>query len=423
MLVAALSVAGGLIPAYPDWLTGIAGWAACALLWPRLSGAQARVVLALLVAGLAGIAWGMASGGAGLIERALAQNIPLIGMLIAVSFLRLISTGPSASGEPLSTGRMALLRTLLGVHLFGSVINFSAVAIFADRFSARAKLTLEQAMGLSQAFMTGALWSPFFGAMAVTLTVAPEASLGRLMAVGIPLAALGIALTWTTLSSERYGHAREFAGYPIRLEALWVPAALAVGVLLVHELERRWSVLVIITLLAPVLTVATLLVREGNRTGASLLRLIRLRLPEMSGELSLFLAAGALSAGMAGVIAALGLGVPFDRFGGFEASLVFLGVTAFAWLGFHPVILISVVGPWLAPLEPDATLLAMTFLMTWGTGLVACPMANTLVAIHARYAVPFRELVRRNRTFSFAMSAAALAVLNAYAFFALPPRL
>jgi len=423
VLVAALSVAGGLIPAYPDWLTGIAGWAACALLWPRLSGAQARVVLALLVAGLAGIAWGMASGGAGLIERALAQNIPLIGMLIAVFFLRLISTGPSASGEPLSTGRMALLRTLLGVHLFGSVINFSAVAIFADRFSARAKLTLEQAMGLSQAFMTGALWSPFFGAMAVTLTVAPEASLGRLMAVGIPLAALGIALTWTTLSSERYGHAREFAGYPIRLEALWVPAALAVGVLLVHELERRWSVLVIITLLAPVLTVATLLVREGNRTGASLLRLIRLRLPEMSGELSLFLAAGALSAGMAGVIAALGLGVPFDRFGGFEASLVFLGVTAFAWLGFHPVILISVVGPWLAPLEPDATLLAMTFLMTWGTGLVACPMANTLVAIHARYAVPFRELVRRNRTFSFAMSAAALAVLNAYAFFALPPRL
>lgn len=417
--VAAFAVVGALFDAYPAWFTGIAGWMACALLWPRLSSGQARVVLALLLVGSAGILWGMASGATGLMARALAQNIPLIGMLIAVSFLRLISTTPGANDEPPSTGRLALLKTLVGVHLFGSVINFSAVAIFADRLAGRARLTLEQAMGLSQAFMSAALWSPFFGAMAVTLTVAPEASLGRLMGVGMPLAALGIVLTWLTLSSKRYAYAREFVGYPIHFKALWVPAVLAAGVLIVHEYEREWSVLAIITVLAPLLTVITLLVREGNRTGASLLRLVRLRLPEMSGEVSLFLAAGVLSAGMAGVIAALDLGVPFERFGGREASFIFLGISAFAWLGFHPVILISVVGTWLMPLDPDPTLLAITFLMTWGITLPACPMANTLVAVHGRYGVPFGDLLRRNRRFSFTMSIPALAVLNVYAYFAI----
>lgn len=411
----ALAVAGELVPEYPDWLSGLVGWCACALLWPRLSSAQARTVGALLAAGLAGIVWGEASGAGALWARALAQNVPLVAMLIAVSFLRLISTAPGVAEAQPETGRLALLRTLVAVHLFGSVINFSAVAIFADRLAARGRLTLEQATALSQAFMIAALWSPFFAAMAVTLTVAPQARLGGLMAFGVPLAAFGIAVAWALLSSRRHGYARAFVGYPVRLEALWIPAVLAAGVLVVHEIEPRWSVLAIITVLAPALTAATLLVREGNRAGPALLRLVRLRLPEMCGEVSLFLAAGVLSAGMAGAIAALGLGVPFERFGGREASIVLLAGNLFAWLGFHPVILISVVGPWLAPLEPDPTLLAMSFLMTWGIGLIGCPMANTLVAIHARYDVPFRELVARNRAYSLLMTVPALAVLNAYA--------
>lgn len=53
------------------------------------------------------------------------------------------------------------------------------------------------------------------------------------------------------------------------------------------------------------LTVVALLVREGNRALDALQRLVTVRLPEMGGEMSLFLAAGVPSGGMAGVIAAL----------------------------------------------------------------------------------------------------------------------
>jgi hypothetical protein len=356
----------------------------------------------------------MAGGVTGLVELALGQNIPLVAMLVAVSALRLISVGPGTA-DHLETGRAALARTLLGVHLFGLVINFSAVAIFADRLAARARLTITQAVALSQAFMIGALWSPFFGAMAVALTVAPEARLARLMAVGLPLTALGLVLTYATLTSKRHDRGRDFVGYPIRFESLWLPALLAAAVLAMHEIRPQWSVLAVITLLAPLVTIVTLLIRDGGGTGPALMRLVRLRLPEMGSEMSLFMAAGALSAGMAGVVTALDLGVPFGRFGGFEASVVLIAINLLAWVGLHPVIMVSVVGPWLAPLHPDPTLLAMTFLMTWGVGLLGCPMSNTLLALHSRYGIPLGEVLARNRRYSALLTLVCIGVLHAYA--------
>jgi hypothetical protein len=415
--VVALVIFGGMIPYFPRWVTGIIAWCACALLWPRLSRTQVRIVLSLVAFGAAGVIWGMAGGKTGLIQRALTQNIPLVGMLIAVSFLQLISITGSTEEQQSDTGRFALLRTLLGVHLFGAVINFSAVAIFADRLAVRNRLTLEQAMGLTQAFIIGALWSPFYGAMAVALTAAPGASITRLMGMGLPLTVIALLLTWLTLSSRRFGYARGFVGYPVHFEALWVPAVLALGVLAVHEVRPAWSVLAVIAAMAPLITTVTLLAREGNRAAASLRRLVTVRLPEMGGEMSLFLAAGMLSAGMAGMIAALDLAVPFTHFGGMEASIVLIAITLLAWIGFHPVILVSVVGPWLAPLNPDPNLLAMTFLMTWGIGLVGCPMSNTLLAMQGRYQAPFRELLRNNRMFSFKMTLLCVVAVNLYAAF------
>jgi len=400
-------------------VTGVIGWIAAALSWPRIKPAQRHVVIALVVCGAAGIAWGMLRGHAGFAGRALAQNIPLIGLLIAVAFLQLISTRSGATGERLSTGRFALLRTLIGVQLFGAVINYSAVVIFAERISARTRLSLDQATGLTQAFIIGALWSPFYGSMAVAFTFAPAARLALLVSIGLPLALCGILITWLTLSSQRHGRARDFAGYPLHLEALLVPGLLAFAVLIAHELKPAWSVLAIITVAAPAVTALTLLAREGNRTGASLLRLVRLRLPEMGGEVALFMAAGMLSAGMAGIIAALELRVPFDHYGAFEASITIGVVVLAAWAGFHPVILCMVVGPWIATLEPDPTLLAMTMLIPWAIGLPGCPMSNTVLSLHARYQIGLSELLRRNRLFGLQMYGLSVIVIYAYALLAL----
>ncbi len=412
--VVVLVIAAVWLPAYPAWITGIIAWAACLLLLPKLPRHQLKMVLVLAGLGALGIGWSMAHGGSGLIEMALTQNVPLAGMLIAVSFLQLIAVGREKANEPLQQGRGALFKTMLGVHLFGAVINFSAVAIFADRLSSRTKLTMEQAMGLSQAFIIGAAWSPFYGAMAAALTAAPGASLTQLIVWGLPVAAAGMVVTGLTLTSAKYKHARDFTGYPLHLEALWVPAVLAVSVLAIHEWQPQWSVLAVIAAMSFLVTVVTLLVLSGRRTGDILLRHGRARLPAMNGELTLFLAAGILSAGMNGAIDVLDLGLPFSQFGSLEASLVLVVMNVAAWLGLHPIILVSVLGPWVMPLQPDQTLLAMVFLMSWGVGLTACPMSNTMLAMAGRYGLPFGELLKLNRVFSIKVTAICIAIIHVY---------
>lgn len=414
LAVVILVVAVVWLPGYPAWMTGVIAWAACLLLLPRLPRQQLVMVLVLAGIGAVGIAWSMARGASGLIEMALTQNVPLAGMLIAVSFLQLIAVSSEADAEPLESGRGALFKTMIGVHLFGAVINFSAVAIFADRLSARTKLTMEQAMGLSQAFIVGAAWSPFYGAMAAALTFAPEARLTQLIFWGIPVAIAGITVTWFTLTSERHRGGRDFVGYPLHLEALWVPAVLAVSVLAIHEWQPRWSVLAIIAAMASLVTVLTLLARSGAGAGATLLRHVHNRLPAMNGELTLFLAAGILSAGMTGAIDVLDLALPFSSFGALEASLVLIVMNLCAWIGLHPIILVSVLGPWIMPLQPDQTLLAMVFLMCWGVGLTACPMSNTMLAMAGRYGLPFGELLKMNRWFSAKVTVICIAVLYIY---------
>jgi hypothetical protein len=415
LAVVILVVAAVWLPGYPAWMTGVIAWAACLLLLPRLPQQQLVMVLVLAGIGALGIAWSMTRGASGLIGMALTQNVPLAGMLIAVSFLQLIAVSSEADAEPLESGRGALFKTMIGVHLFGAVINFSAVAIFADRLSARAKLTMEQAMGLSQAFIVGAAWSPFYGAMAAALTFAPEARLTQLIFWGIPVAIAGITVTWFTLTSERHRGGRDFVGYPLHLEALWVPAVLAVSVLAIHEWQPRWSVLAIIAAMASLVTVLTLLVRSGAGAVAILLRHLHNRLPAMNGELTLFLAAGILSAGMTGAIDVLDLALPFSNFGPLEASLVLIVMNLCAWIGLHPIILVSVLGPWIMPLQPDQTMLAMTFLMCWGVGLTACPMSNTMLAMAGRYGLPFGELLGMNRWFSAKVTVICIAVIYVYA--------
>ena len=99
------------------------------------------VMLLMLLVGVVGMGYAAGVGGVLPLEKALATNQALLAMLAAVSFLRLISLPEVDAGEADPRGRGALWRTLFGVHLFGSVINLSAVMILGDRQSRRASLT------------------------------------------------------------------------------------------------------------------------------------------------------------------------------------------------------------------------------------------------------------------------------------------
>jgi len=407
-----LSVANGIGLEVPRALAGVAFWSAGLLLAGRVGGLQRTQTLAMFAVGMAGLLYAWLSGGVPQLDKALSANQALLAMLAAVSFLRLISLPEVDAGEPDPRGRAALWRTLLGVHLFGSVINLSAVMILGDRQTRRRAMTPLQASVLSRGFSLAAHWSPFFAAMGIALSNAPGAQLLTLSSVGLPLAALGLLAAGWQLS--RWPDAIDYVGYPMHFGALWIPGLLALLVLGMHRALPAVPILSLISATALGLTASVLLVRHGAAAISRFGGHVQAGLPGMSGELMLFLAAGVLAAGIASAVQSSGWTLDLLEFGATEASLLLLVMVAVSAAGVHPVISIATAHGVLAPLAPDPNLMGITYLMTWAAGVSSSPFSGMHLAMHGRFGIDSRGFLRWNGGFTLFMLAIDSGVLHLY---------
>jgi hypothetical protein len=407
-----LSIAHGLGAPVPRLVPGAAFWAAGLLLAQRVLGLQRVQTLAMFLVGLGGLVLAWFSGVAPQLEKALATNQALLAMLTAVSFLRLISVPEVDAGEPDPRGRAALWRTLFGVHLFGSVINLSAVMILGDRLSRRRPLDALQAVVLSRGFALASHWSPFFAAMGIALSHAPGAQLIVLASVGLPLALLGLLLAGWQLA--RREEAARFVGYPMHFGALWIPALLASLVMGLHELLPELPILTLISACALGLTLAVLLLRNPRTATKRLAGQVTEGLPRMAGELLLFLAAGVLAAGISSAVQASGWTLSLIAFGATEASLLLVGMVAVSVAGVHPVISIATAYGVLAPLDPDPNLMGITYLMAWAAGVSTSPFSGMHLAMQGRFGIDARTFLRWNGPFALLMLAIYVGVLHLY---------
>ncbi len=395
-------------------LAGTLYWLALLGLWSRLSVRTRRQALVMIAVGVGGLLGAAARGPVPAVEQLLTSNAPLLTMLVAVSFLSLVAR-PVDEGS-LPRGRRGLLSTLLGVHLFGAVINLSALFIFGDRMAREGQLERRQVLSLERAFSACAFWSPFFAAMAVALSVAPAAELTTLWLLGLPLAALSLGLTYREMTRLGVGQAA-FVGYPLNYRSLVMPLLLAAGVLLCRYLSPGWSILAIISLLAPLLTAVLLLPRRGEG-GRRLAQHIDQRLPNMANELGLFLAAGMLSLGLGALLTGLDSGGVFSQFGPAQASATLLVMLLLAFLGIHPLISISLLGPLVAPLDPDPDLLALVCLSAWAMGVTLGPLSGVHLSLQGRYGADARQLVRWNLGYGAWMVLAIVGMLHLYGYLA-----
>lgn len=412
MLAILLSAGVGLGFGLPPIAVGIAWWSAGLLLVSRLRGLQRIQTLLMLTVGASAAFYAAMRGFAIDWQQAIAGNQALLAMLAAVSFLRLVSLPRVEPGEPDPRGRGALWRTLLGVHLFGSVINLSAVMILGDRQSRRSPLTPLQAVTLSRGFALAAHWSPFFAAMGIALSHAPGAQLPVLSLFGIPLAAAGLLLSAWQL--PRWSGADGYTGYPMHFAALWVPGLLALIVLFIHGLHPSLPILTLITVAA--LTVTTLVLGTRDRSGClpDLRGHIEGGLPGMAGELALFLAAAVLAAGIEAAVQAQGWTLTLVDFGAAESWLMLLAMVALSIAGVHPVISIATAQGMLAPLAIDPNLLGITYLMAWAVGVSISPFSGMHLGMQGRFGIDPRGFVRWNAGFTLVMLLIHGAALHAY---------
>ena len=374
---------------FSAWPAAALGWGAAPLLGPRLDAAARRQCLGLYLCALLllGLAWSL---GAELEAATLfLPNVDMVTLFAAVSFLNL-ATGSLAQNRGTWQGWKGVWSTLLGVNLLGAVINMSVLFVVGDRLARQGMLERRQVIMLSRIYCSAAFWSPFFIAMAVAVTYAPGLIFSHLLPFGI----LGsvAAMVITALEVRRLG-VDGFEGYPLRLQTLMLPGLLALSVILGRLLWPVLSIVGIISLAPPVIS---LLLMAKQNLPLALRRQVTERLPAMGSQIVLFLGAGLLAAGIGGltqVWSPAPLLAMFHHFGVLEATLTVALILAIAYLGVHPIITISSLAPLLWHVHPDPAPPGMSFLLGWGLSTGATPLSGANLALLACYRVRARDLL------------------------------
>jgi len=376
-------IAQGLGLTMPIYTPALFAWLAAGLLFHKVTGQQRLQVIVITLLGGIGITWGIIQGEMTNLTKAIYTNQGLLAMLASVSFLRLITQTGVAGDEILPTGKRALKQTLLGSHLFSTVINMSTVVIVGDRLKQQAAgLSHTQSIMLSRGFSTAAFWSPFFAAMAITVAYT-GAELMTLVSLGLPLSIIALGMTLWDL--HRHPEIDDFIGYPLHWEALAVPVMLATAVFSCHLLFPKLPILIIISLFALSLTILLSWIRLRRHGLKKVQQHILTGLPTMAGELNLFLAAGILSTGIALIFQSSVHTLPSIEFGALQASLLILIMLGLSVLGVHPVASVATLGTVLTPVVENVNLLGMCFLIVWSLGICSSPLSALSVTFQSRY--------------------------------------
>ena len=329
-------------------------------------------------------------------------NQYLITLLIAVGFLRLIATPKKAKIKELPRGESSFLKTYLGVHLFGSVINLSSLILVADKMYKKAPLSNTQIVLLTRAFASDAYWSPFFVAFAAAITYAPKLNTLTIVLNGIVLALIGFIITYIEVKKDKKFNLDEFKGYPISFDTIYLPILLAFFVLITHTLFPNIKVIVLISLFSFILTIFVLPLKYTYlKSKIKLKNHILKELPKMKTELSLFLVAGMFGILVGSILLGLNFKLPFETFDWFVASILLGIFIILGFVGIHPIITIAIIGDFLSGV--NHTLLAITFLMAWSTTVSTSPFSGLNLTIVARYNYDAKEILKLNTFYAIKM--------------------
>ncbi len=145
-------------------------------------------------------------------------------------------------------GINSFIKTYLGVHLFASVINLSALILIADKMYKKNILTNTQIILLSRSFANDAYWSPFFVAFAAAVVYMPKLNTSIILINGLILSIIGFLITYIEVKNDKKNLINEFEGYPISLSSLYLPLSLAFLVLMTNYFFPNVKVIILISL-------------------------------------------------------------------------------------------------------------------------------------------------------------------------------
>ena len=381
-------------------ISGILAWMAFFILFPTLKNKRIIIIL-LSLSILAFFICYINSYQINLI-KVFTVNQYLLTLLIGVGFLRLIAIPRKDKNIDLPKGKQSFIKTYLSVHLFGSVINISSLILVADKMYKKAPLTNAQIVLLTRAFASDAYWSPFFVAFAAAITYAPKLETSTIVLNGIVLAVLTFLITYYDVIKNKEFNIKEFYGYPLSLDSLFLPILLALLVLITNHFYPEIKVIILISLFSILMTIVILPMKKSILESLKILKFhITDELPNMKSEISLFLVAGMFGISISSILIGLNLSLPFEVFDWQIASILLLIFVFLAFIGIHPIITIAIIGDFLSGV--NHTLLAMTFLMAWSTTVSTSPFSGLNLTIVSRYNCSAKEIFKLNIVYATKM--------------------
>jgi hypothetical protein len=416
-----ITIMNGLMPLKIDmnplWLAGSCGWLAALLLFFDTTKVLRIQIMVIITAGVVLGIYAMSLGGGVSIDAIISGNTELLTMVAAVGFLRLVALPRSGKTEKLPVGRKAYIQTLLGLSMTSAVINISAPILLADRIHDVRPIQKFTAQSMTRVFCGVACWSPFFAAMAVVLTYTQSASMPWLILAGLPVTLAGLAVVLLAAGVKNPQEVEEFVGYPIHIQSITVPFLLACCVIIGTWLFPQAPILVIISLSALLITCSVLLARVDLKNSAGQMQAYVIDgLPRIVNELTLFLAAGVIAAGMSALIQLDIISSPFSEFDVATASALLGIMLLLSAVGIHPVIQISSLTPMLLSLNPDTNLLAITYLIAWSLGTCSSPLSGTNLVFQGRYNIAAWKIAVWNWPYALIMYVIAVLWLHFLSF-------
>ncbi|MGO3146321.1 MAG: hypothetical protein ACTIJ6_01445 [Leucobacter sp.] len=388
-----------------DWAELIAGAAALIMLVGAVlvASSRTRMVVAILV----GIGLACAILSISLFHSAFELNQlrrlnqDLVAMLAGGAFIRGIVTSSKRATAPKLTGVPAVLRTAYVSHFIASVLNFVSLGLVGDHLQRGGRLTLNNAALLSQSFVLGALWSPFWSVSALVVIYFPTVALLPVSVTGLAFALLLLAVVSLWNFTRRSPKERLEQGYPLQPQTLALPLVLIVVVVTGHLLLPEAPVprLVLLASVAIPFVLGTL--RKGIVTTAGqFVRVAAGGLTASSNEFALFIAAGIFTVGGSMLTAHLPFQLSSLPPTVLTAWLLCIAIVLLSMVGVHPIISISVAAAMAMFVSEGGALYAAAVLWGWCLASPVGPLAGTTIFISGRFGVRGRDLIVANIPFT-----------------------
>ncbi|WP_303578752.1 hypothetical protein [Amphritea sp. 1_MG-2023] len=398
--------------AFPVGLAGLATllcWLYITIEMPRLKPKQRKQILILLSIGIAAavLAW---SQGAALSTQALfGEHLKLAMLLTSISFIGMASQVGSEVSKP---GLRSFITTLLGMHFFSSVANFSSVIIVGDQLKQKQGIDQLSQWVLSRGFGMAVLWSPFLSLLPLVLEQVPGVDLTQVYPFAITLAVIGLSLSIIEARVRTATALQRFSGYPLKAETLALPIVLITLILLLSWQMPQLPMVFLVSLLSIIVPIALMTVMSNVRSTSRRVSLhVSEKLSESRAEISLFMSAGVLAAGVKACIGVGLISLPFTQTDASVASLVLLMIVGLAYLGIHQLALVAIFAGLLADITVTPNLMAVAYVLGTSLAMSGSTFSGLNFIMKSRFNVTDGEIIRHQLPYNLVMLTAGCGMI------------